>query len=128
MFLAQTDLPGPEIDVIVVYAPIVTIIVGVLIPIINGLITRWTLSSFWKGMITLGLNAISTLITSAVVDTGDAVLSRPTLYTWLLGTAVSFASYSRIYKPLNVTSSTPTGRLAPHTGIGPDPAHVTRAT
>jgi hypothetical protein len=126
--MLAADVLGPEVDLIVINAPIVTILVALVIPLINGVITRWTLATFWKSMITLALNAISAFITASIVDNGDVVFSRPTLYTWLLGSAISFATYARIYKPLNVTSSTPTGRLAPNSGIGPSPARHARAT
>lgn len=125
--LAETDLPGPATEFIVINAPIVTIVMGLLIPVLNGLLTKWTMPSWVKFAITALMNTVVAVFTANAADNGDVVFSRPTLYSAILGTVISFVAYNGLYKPLNVTSSTPTGRLAPRRGLGPDPARIQRA-
>ena len=104
-----------------VSAPVVTLIVALLIPIVNGLITKYTLPGGIKGLITLALNTIMAFITTSMSATGAAVFSVQTLYTAALGFVVSVASYSGIYRGLGLTSSSVNGKLGPDTGIGPAP-------
>ena len=96
----------------------VQIIASVLIPILTGLLTRVTLSSGVKGLITLVLNAIAALVITATVADGTAVISQVTFQQWALGLAISIATYVGVYRPAGVTSSDPAGKLAPQRGIG----------
>jgi hypothetical protein len=105
-------------SVIVISAPLVTLIVALLVPIVNGLLTKYTLSSAVKGMITLVLNTVVAFITTNMSDTGAALFSTQTLYTAALGFVISVAMYLGIYKPANLTSSKLGGKLAPDKGLG----------
>lgn len=111
--LNQTD------SLVVISAPIVTVIVALLVPIVNGLLTKFTLSGGVKGFITLAMNTVMAFITTNASDTGAAVFSLQTLWTAALGFIISVAIYMGIYRPANITSSTPTGKLGPETGLGP---------
>lgn len=95
----------------------VTLVVSLVIPIVTGLLTKATLASFWKGLITLVLNLVNAAVVGAVVADGSAVWSEQTLITALLGMAISVATYAGIYKPAHLTSSD-AGLLMPGRGIG----------
>ena len=83
----------------------VTIIISLLIPIVVGIITKYSVPSYIKGLITLVLNAVNALLTTALVADGTAVISKPTFIAWFLGLAISVATYAGVYKPLGVTST-----------------------
>lgn len=95
----------------------VTLVVALFIPIVTGIVTKASLSSWWKGLITLVLNLVNAAVVGAVVSDGGAVWSEETLIAALIGLAVSVATYAGIYKPAGVTSEAG-GKLAPNTGIG----------
>lgn len=95
----------------------VSLVISFFIPVLTGLATKYTTSSGLKGLITLVLNAVQTLIVTATMADGSAVISKETLIAFLLSLAVSVAIYTGIYKPLLITSSHPAGKLAPEKGI-----------
>ncbi len=105
-------------DLIVIAAPALTIIVALLIPLINGILTKVTLPGAVKGVITIVLNAVWAFIATATTAEGTAVFSRTTLYTAVVGTVISVVTYFNIYKPMNLTSSSSDGKLGPSSGIG----------
>jgi uncharacterized membrane protein YvlD (DUF360 family) len=107
-----------DTSLIVISAPIVTLIVALLIPIVNGYFTKITLSGGVKGLITLVLNTLVAFITTATTAEGTAVFSKQTAYTAAVGFIISVASYVGIYKPADLTSSEPDGKLSPNSGIG----------
>lgn len=100
-------------------APVVQMIVVVLIPILTGMLTKYTLSSATKGVITLFFSSVTAFISSWIVDGGDAVFTAHVLYNAAINFVVAVAMYSGIYKKANLTSSSVTGKLSPTTGIGP---------
>lgn len=110
------DAPGH----FVITAPVVMFVVSLLIPIANGLLTKYTLSSGVKAVITIVLNAVAALVLTATQADGTAVISNSTLLTFVFGTIVSVVSYLGLYKPVGLTSSVPDGKLAPRSGVGPD--------
>lgn len=93
----------------------VSLIVALLVPLITGVVTRYSTSSGVKGLITLVLNAGQALVVNATVADGTAIISRETFVAFSLSLAISIATYAGVYRPLGVTSSTPTGAL---TNIG----------
>lgn len=95
----------------------VQVAVGMLIPIVVGLITKFSTSSGVKALAMLILNAVQTLIVTATMADGTAIISKQTFIAWALALVVSVASYAGVYKPLNVTSSTETGKLKPGKGL-----------
>lgn len=97
----------------------VTVLVSVVIPLIVGLMTKYTLPSGVKGLITLVLNAVNALVTSAVTMGSSMVISQATFNTWILGLVVSIGMYLGVYKNLGFTSSLVGGKLFPAKGIGP---------
>lgn len=93
----------------------VTIIFGLLIPIVNGIVTKASTPSGVKAILTIILSAVAALINNAATEGGGAVISEQTLKSWGLQLIVSITMYAGLYKPLGV-SSTPnsdgTARLA----------------
>lgn len=112
-----SEVLNSQDSLIVISAPVVTIIMSLLIPIINGLITKYSVSGAVKGFITLVLNAIVAFITTNASDTGAALFSLQTLETAALGFVISVAIYAGIYRPAKITSSTPDGKLGPNSGV-----------
>jgi hypothetical protein len=98
-------------------ATTVTVLVSVIIPIITGLLTKITTPPWVKSVVTIVLNAVNALVTTAVLADGTAVLSQGTLVTFIMGVVISVAAYAGVYKPANITSSTPDGKLAPNKGV-----------
>lgn len=105
--VADPDLPagGADGTIVTISAPIVTFIVAALIPLLNGLLTRATTSSGVKGLLTLVLTLVSSLITTGVVADGTAVFGGQMFLTWALGFVVAVTSYLGVYRPMGVTSS-----------------------
>lgn len=95
----------------------VQIILGMLVPLVVGLLTKFTTSSGVKAVIMLILNAVQTLIVQATMADGTAIIDQSTFIAWALALVVSVATYFGVYKPLDLTSSTPEGKLAPKTGL-----------
>lgn len=102
----------------------VQIIASLIIPIITGLATKFTLSSGVKAVITIVLSSVSTLIIANTVDGGGAVITQAVFLQWIIGVIIALSTYGGFYKPLNLTSSTPDGLLAPNKGIGPSGPEV----
>lgn len=90
----------------------VSLLLGLLIPVVTGLLTKYSTSSGLKGLVTLVQNATQALVVSATVGDGTAVISEETFVTFCLSLAISIATYAGVYKPLNITSSEPAGALA----------------
>lgn len=104
-------LDADSVSTVVIAAPIVTIIVSLLIPLVNGVLTKVSTSSGVKAVGTIILNAVSALFVTGVVADGTAMWSTTTLYTALLGCVISIVTYAGLYRPINVTSNAG-GRLA----------------
>lgn len=107
---ASSELPPVNVDTtnvstITIAAPIVTILVSLAIPLINGFLTTWRTRPGVKVVITIVLNAAWSLIANGIVADGSSTFSSGTLYTALIGTIISIASYAGVYKPLNITSN-----------------------
>lgn len=112
-------VPGAEQSSFVINAVGVQLALGLVIPLINGLITKYTLGAAWKFLITTVLNAATAMITAGIVVGGAAVISWSTVYSTIFGVVVSQLMYNGIYSKNGLTSSDPNGKLAPTTGIGP---------
>lgn len=105
------ELDADAVSTVVIAAPIVTIIVSLLIPLINGFLTKASTPAGVKAVGTIVLNAVWALFANGVLADGSAAWSTSTLYTALLGTVISIVSYAGVYKPINVTSNAG-GKLA----------------
>lgn len=105
-----TDDPD-AVSTIVIAAPIVTLVVALVIPLLNGFLTKASTPTSVKAIGTIVLNAVWALIANGQLVDGSSAFSTNTLYTAILGTVISITTYAGVYKPLNVTSNAG-GRLA----------------
>jgi len=90
---------------IVISATGITMVVGLFIPLLNGLLTKLNTTPFKKGLLTLVLNGISAFVISSIAADGTAVISWNTFFAWFVGFIASIASYAGIWKPAHLTSS-----------------------
>lgn len=91
----------------------VTLIIGTIIPVLVGLITKMNASSKLKGALMLVLNAAQGLVIASKTANGGAFFSTDALVLFLSGVAISLMAYYGFYKPNDVPS-----KLAPSFGIG----------
>lgn len=105
------EVDTTDVSTIAIAAPLVTIIVSLLIPVINGVLTKPSTPAGVKAVGTIILNAAAALFTTGVLADGTAVFSSTTLYTALLGTIISIVTYAGVYRPIGVTSNVG-GKLA----------------
>lgn len=99
------DLDADATSTFVINAPLVTLIVTGLIPVLNGFLTRASDSGSLKAVFTLVLNAVYAFFVSSQLADGSAVFSTETLYTFVFGLMVSITGYYGVYKPIGVTSN-----------------------
>lgn len=91
----------------------VTLVLGTIIPVLVGLITKMDASSKLKGALMLVLNAVQGLVIASQTTSGEAVFSVDALILFGAGVAMSLAAYYGLYKPNDVPE-----KLAPNFGIG----------
>ena len=91
----------------------VTLVLGTVIPLLVGLITKLDAPSKLKGALMIVLNAVQGLIVASQTSTGDAVLSVDALILFVAGVAMSLAAYYGLYKPNDVPE-----KLVPTFGLG----------
>jgi hypothetical protein len=109
-------------DAIIISAPLLMIVVGLIIPFVNGLLTRITVPSQVKWIITLALSTIAGFLATATTSEGIAVFSMTSVYTTLYAFVIAVLTYTGFYKKVGLTSSVPNGKLGANTGIlGRDP-------
>jgi hypothetical protein len=84
---------------------VVALLLGTLIPLVNGVVTKLTTSSTVKAIITLVLSAIAGAVNVSLVDGGGAVISWSTLNAAAITFIVAVATYVGVWKPMGVTSS-----------------------
>jgi hypothetical protein len=99
---------------VTISALIVTVLIGCVIPIVVGLITKLDASSKLKGAFLLVLNLVQGALIAGTTTTGDAVFTKDSLILFAVGVATSLATYYGVYKPADVPT-----KLAPEFGIGP---------
>ena len=104
------DVPA-EVSTVAIAAPIVTLIVGLVIPLFTAILTKATWPSYIKAIIMVVLNGIAAFITSSILPDGSVKFTSVTFWTWLIGIGISIGSYVAAYKPNNITSNQG-GRLA----------------
>lgn len=86
-------------------AAVVNVILGVLIPIVNGLLTKLSTSSAVKAILNLALVSAAALLNTSLTENGDAVLSRSLILNAAMTFIVAATTYTNLWKPLQVTSS-----------------------
>lgn len=112
-FAADTDLEQSETDVFELAPLAVTVILGTVIPLLTGLLTKLNASPAVKGTINLLLAAIAGVITASLVEGGAAVFSSETLILAGLAWVQSVAAYLGFWQNININA-----KLAPGVGVG----------
>lgn len=105
------EMDTTDVATVVVAAPVVTLIVSAVIPLLVGLLSKATWSPVVKAVMMIVLNGISAFVTSSMLADGTAAFSDEMFWTWLVGVIVSAVAYVVGYKPNGVTSNTG-GKLA----------------
>jgi len=98
---------------IVIGSATMAMLIGFVIPLLTGLLTRLNLKSKIKGAITIGLNLINGFLTSLLLTDGSGLFTWQVFFNFLIGFGISIAAYLGLFKPAGLTSST----------YAPDPAH-----
>lgn len=104
----------------IVDAQTISLVVGIVIPLFVGLLSKAHASSGLKAIVNAGLSAIAGAL-SAFASTGFSSTDAKTLITAIVTTwVVSIATYYGVYKPTGVSSSVlaKTGNF----GLGSSPA------
>lgn len=84
---------------------VVSTILGVLIPLITGILTKVTTPAWVKAVGTIILSGIAGLINVSLVDGGGAVISQSAFVSAVLTFIVAVATYAGFWRPTGVTSS-----------------------
>lgn len=103
-------------DLITIDALVVTTLLGTILPILTGLITKMETSSGFKGTVLLFLSAAAGLLNSAITMDGTAVFSKETLFLAFLAWISSVATYQGILKPAKISTKVQTATATK--GIG----------
>jgi hypothetical protein len=97
--------PATVSGTIVIPATGVTMMVGIFIPLLTGILTKRTTSGFVKGLITLIANGIVSGIATATMGDGTAVISWQFFVTWFVGFITSVGLYTGLWSKAGLTSS-----------------------
>lgn len=89
------------------------IIMGTVVPVVVGIITKLAAPSWLKGFINLVLSAVAGLIATATQADGSALFTQSTLVNAAVAFVTATAMYYSIWKPLHVNEHT-----APEKGLG----------
>lgn len=83
---------------------LVTSLIALFIPLVNGIFTKLTTSQTAKAIFTIVLSAINTFVTGLVMVGGFYVFSKESFVTWIMTTVIAVASYLGVFKPAGLTS------------------------
>lgn len=98
---------------ITLHQPTVLIITGVLLPLVVGLVTKYSASKVVKGVVNVVVSGIAALIVKGTVDNGDFVLDQALIIDWATVFVISLATYLGVYGHADINA-----KLAPSKGIG----------
>lgn len=83
----------------------VTILLGLVIPLINGFVTKCSTSTTVKALITLLLSAVAGIVNVSITEGGGAIISQSTIKSTALTFLIAVTTYVGLFKPLELTSS-----------------------
>lgn len=92
---------------------IVMFLTAVFIPLVTGLVTKYSLPAFWKFFVTLVISTVAAGINEATTADGSAVISKHTAVLALYTVTIATLTYLGIYRPVDANA-----KLAPDVGIG----------
>jgi hypothetical protein len=97
---------------------VVSILIGTVLPIVVGLVTKLKASSRLKALLLLTLSAVQGLIVNSTLGDGAAVLSADTLLVAAIGWVSAVASYYGLLTPTGVSPKV--NEKTAHFGLGSD--------
>jgi len=115
MYLLADVTPSPVTSV-TLSPHIVSFVITLLLPVLIALIYKAQVSATIRGVTLMVLTAVNVLITNAVVDTGQAIISRETFTQWILQLAIAIAMYLGVYRLPGVDVN---NKVAPKVGFAP---------
>lgn len=86
-------------------ASFVTLILGTLVPLVVGVLTKLNASSAIKSISMIVLNAIVALITLSQVGDGSAVFTKEGFIAFATGLIASVAAYLGVWKPIGISGA-----------------------
>lgn len=99
--------------ILVLSSAAVTFVVGTLLPVVNGLATKYVAANGVKIAVSMVTAAIAGIIVQATVSDGSAIFSTELVKRAVFVYAVQLLTYLGIYKPVGAH-----GHLLPEKGIG----------
>jgi hypothetical protein len=84
---------------------IVSFILGALVPLVTGILTKLNTPSKVKAWVAVALDAVVGLVTVSMVDGGGAVISQSAVVAAVLAYFASQTSYTGFWRPHAITSS-----------------------
>lgn len=82
----------------------VSALLGTIIPILVGLVTKVSTSSAMKAILNALFSGVAAIINVSVIDGGGAIISQSTVKSAALTFLVSIATYYGIWKPTGVAA------------------------
>ena len=89
--------------IITLDAMVVSLLVGTLLPILVGLVTKLNVSGGVKAVLLLTLSVVQGAVVNATQVDGSAVFSKETLLLAGVGWVTAIASYYGLLKPTNIS-------------------------
>ena len=97
----------------VIANPVWSIIVGVLLPLVVGLITKASANDRFQAIVGIIVAAVGAIVVRATTVDGGAVLDQALVLDVFLVYAPQLLTYLGVYKKFDINS-----KLAPNTGLG----------
>lgn len=114
----------PVSAVFTVNNTLVAILVGAVIPLVVGLLTREDNPAWIKLGLAAGVTAVANLFVQAIQDDGTAVLSQEWLVQALVMFATALGTYARVWQPLARDRGTTVASIgSPSFGLVPITKH-----
>jgi hypothetical protein len=124
------EAPGdaPVGDTLTLSAASVNIIIGVLLPILLGVLLKESNPQWVKTIGGIVVAGIAAIVTEAIRDDGTAVLSWDMFLTFVTVYVPQIVSYLGFWQPLGRDTSAGTFNLALGPGVVPFEGHTTTTT
>lgn len=90
---------------LILTAQTVEIIVGVLLPLVVGLVTKLTASPPVKSFLLLVLSLVGSTISNAIVSDGTAVFSQDMIVQIVTTWVIAIASYYGLWRPSGTSAA-----------------------
>lgn len=84
---------------------VVQMIIGSILPLLVGFLTKLTTKGKWKAWLLVFLNAVSALVSAAILEGGHYIITQQMALTALLGFLSSVGAYQGLWKAVGLTSS-----------------------